>query len=223
MVYDENMREWQEPNAGERVRIMGLLRGSTEALGVSETDRSRLIGAAINVRAWGGGEDPRGVRNPERAGGRGARAGIGEFFAPKGSGAEEEAVEIEGLRSLAHGRQEEKGAEQFGKGAEEPFEWGAEQIWPGLTEAQRERVVELLETFREIFGWSIYDLNDTAIEGVEFEVEFTADKPIFAPRQRFSQYEHELLKAYCEEREAAKLITRLKLPPWVKEPTARRR
>ncbi|GAQ92682.1 arginine vasopressin receptor 2 [Klebsormidium nitens] len=59
---------------------------------------------------------------------------------------------------------------------------------------------------------------DTAIEGVEFEVELTDDKPIFAPRRRFSQYEHELLKAYCEEREAAKLTTRLKLPPGVKEP-----
>ncbi|GAQ91135.1 hypothetical protein KFL_007320080, partial [Klebsormidium nitens] len=64
----------------------------------------------------------------------------------------------------------------------------------------------------------IYDLSDTAIEGVEFEVEFTDDRPILAPRRRFSQYEHELLKAYCEEQEAAKLITRLKLPPGVKEP-----
>ena len=52
MVYDENLREWQEPNAGERERIMGLLRGSTEAWGVSEADRRRLIGAAIDVRAY---------------------------------------------------------------------------------------------------------------------------------------------------------------------------
>ena len=52
MVYDENLKEWQEPNAGERERIMGLLRGSTEAWGVSEADRRRLIGAAIDVRAY---------------------------------------------------------------------------------------------------------------------------------------------------------------------------
>jgi hypothetical protein len=31
-------------------------------------------------------------------------------------------------------------------------------------------VVELLEEYRGIFAWSIYDLRDTAVEGVEFEV-----------------------------------------------------
>jgi hypothetical protein len=38
----------------------------------------------------------------------------------------------------------EKGAEQFGS-QEQPFEWGKEQIWPGLTATQRAAVVELLD------------------------------------------------------------------------------
>jgi hypothetical protein len=46
-----------------------------------------------------------------------------------------------------------KGAEQFGtKGKEQPFEWGDEQIWPGLAPEQREAVVELLEEYRESFA-----------------------------------------------------------------------
>ena len=112
----------------------------------------------------------------------------------------------------------EQGKEQFEKGKEAAFEWGDEHIWPGLEPEKRAQVVELLEEFRDVFAWSIYDLSDSAIEGVEFEVEFTDDKPIFSPRRRLSQYESDLLKAYCEEREAAKLIARLKLPPGVKEP-----
>jgi hypothetical protein len=55
-----------------------------------------------------------------------------------------------------------KGAEQFGtKGREQPFEWGDEQIWPGLAPEQREAVVELLEEFRESFAWSIHNLSNT--------------------------------------------------------------
>ena len=116
---------------------------------------------------------------------------------------------------------EEKGASQFGaKGSEQPFEWGDEQIWPGLRPEDRAAVVELLEEYRDIFAWSIYDLSDTAIEGVEFEVDFTDDKPIWSPKRRYSQYETDLLKAYVEERLAAKLIAPLKLPPGVKEPFA---
>jgi hypothetical protein len=98
-----------------------------------------------------------------------------------------------------------KGAEQFGS-QEQPFEWGNEQIWLGLTATERAAVVELLEEYRGIFAWSIYDLRDTAVEGVEFEVDFTDDKVIFAPRRRLSLYEYDLLKAYCEERVAAGLM-----------------
>ena len=116
---------------------------------------------------------------------------------------------------------EEKGTSQFGaKGTEKPFEWGDDQIWPGLTPEQRAEVTEVLEEFQDIFAWSIYDLSDTAIEGVEFEVDFTDDKPIWSPKRRYSQYETDLLKAYVEERLAAKLIAPLKLPPGVKEPFA---
>ena len=115
----------------------------------------------------------------------------------------------------------EKGASQFGaKGSEKPFEWGDDQIWAGLQPAERAAVVELLEEFRDTFAWSIYDLSDTCIEGVEFEVDFTDDKPIWSPKRRYSQYETDLLKAYVEERLAAKLIAPLKLPPGVKEPFA---
>jgi hypothetical protein len=81
-------------------------------------------------------------------------------------------------------------------------------------------VVELLEEFRESFAWSIHDLSDTSIEGVEFEVNFTDDKVIWSPHRRQSLAEYELLKAYCEERCAAKLICRLKLPEGIKHPNA---
>jgi hypothetical protein len=111
----------------------------------------------------------------------------------------------------------EKGAEQLGS-QEQPFEWGNEQIWPGLTATERAAVVELLEKYRGIFAWSIYDLRNTAVEGKEFEVDFTDDKMIFAPQRRLSLYEYDLLKAYCKERVAAGLICKLKLPPGVKHP-----
>jgi hypothetical protein len=61
-------------------------------------------------------------------------------------------------------------------------------------------VVELLEEYRGIFAWSIYDLRNTAVEGVEFEVNFTNNTVIFAPRRRLSPYEYDLLKAYCQRR-----------------------
>jgi hypothetical protein len=79
-------------------------------------------------------------------------------------------------------------------------------------------VVELLEEYRGIFAWSIHDLRDTAVEGVKFEVNFIDDKVIFAPRRRLSPYEYDLLKAYYEERVAAGLICKLKLPPGVNHP-----
>jgi hypothetical protein len=109
----------------------------------------------------------------------------------RSSGGQE--VDLEGLYSVAEGGKVkaptevpellaaaagpstgEKGAEQFGS-QEQPFECGDEQIWPGLTETQRAAVVELLEEYQGIFAWSIYDLRDTAVEGVEFEVNFTDD------------------------------------------------
>jgi hypothetical protein len=111
----------------------------------------------------------------------------------------------------------EKGAEQFGS-QEQPFEWGNEQIRPRPTATERAAVVELLEEYRGIFAWSIYDLRDTAVEGVEFEVDLTDDKVIFAPRRRLSLYEYDLLKAYRKERVAAGLICKLKLLPGVKHP-----
>jgi hypothetical protein len=88
----------------------------------------------------------------------------------------------------------------------------------GLTATQRAAVVELLEEYRGVFAWSLYDMRDTAVEGVEFEVDFTADKVIFAPQRRLSLYEYDMLKAYCEERVAAWLICKLKLPLGVKHP-----
>jgi hypothetical protein len=103
------------------------------------------------------------------------------------------------LAAAAGPSTEEKGAEQCGS-QEQPFEWGNKQIWPGLTATKRAAVVELLEEYRAIFAWSIYDLRDTAFEGVEFEVDFTNDKVIFAPRQRLSLYEYDLLKAHCRRR-----------------------
>jgi hypothetical protein len=61
---------------------------------------------------------------------------------------------------------------------------------------------------------------DTSTEGVEFEVSFTDDKVIWSPRRQQSPAEYELLKAYCEERCAAKLIGQLKLPEGVKHANA---
>ena len=52
MIYDRNKREWDEPNANERERIMGLIPGSTAAPGLTEANRRRLVGAAIDVRAF---------------------------------------------------------------------------------------------------------------------------------------------------------------------------
>lgn len=52
MVYDRNKREWEEPNADERERIMGLLPESTRAFNVCEQERRRLIGSAVDVRAY---------------------------------------------------------------------------------------------------------------------------------------------------------------------------
>ncbi|GAQ89453.1 hypothetical protein KFL_005250035 [Klebsormidium nitens] len=51
MVYDRNVRKWQEPNADERERIMGMLPGSTRGYNVPEAERRRLIGSATDVRA----------------------------------------------------------------------------------------------------------------------------------------------------------------------------
>jgi hypothetical protein len=89
-----------------------------------------------------------------------------------------------------------------------------------LAPEQREAVVELLEEWRESFAWSIHDLSDTSIEGVELKVNFTDGKVIWSSRRRQSPAEYELLKAYCEERCVAKLICRLKLPEGVKHPNA---
>ncbi|GAQ90026.1 hypothetical protein KFL_005910030 [Klebsormidium nitens] len=63
------------------------------------------------------------------------------------------------------------------------------------TGAEHRGTREVQEEFRDIFAWSIYDLSDTAIEGVEFEVDFNDDKPIWSPKRRYSQYERDLLKA----------------------------
>ena len=52
MVYDRNVREWQEPNAAERERIMGMEPGSTEGRNRTEVERRRLIGSAVDVRAY---------------------------------------------------------------------------------------------------------------------------------------------------------------------------
>ena len=52
MVYDRNLREWQEPNADERERIMGMIPESTNCPGTTEEDRRRLIGAAVDVRGY---------------------------------------------------------------------------------------------------------------------------------------------------------------------------
>ena len=52
MVYDRNLREWQEPNADERERIMGMLPGSTRGFNVCEEERRRMIGSAVDVRAY---------------------------------------------------------------------------------------------------------------------------------------------------------------------------
>ena len=52
MVYDRNQREWQEPNAAERERLMGMEPGSTESQHTTEAERHRLIGSAVDVRGY---------------------------------------------------------------------------------------------------------------------------------------------------------------------------
>lgn len=52
MIYDRNRREWTDPNADKRERIMGLIPGSTAAPGITEANCQRLVGAAIDVRAF---------------------------------------------------------------------------------------------------------------------------------------------------------------------------
>jgi site-specific DNA-cytosine methylase len=52
MIYDRNCREWQEPNADERERLMGMLPASTQAPTATEADRRRLIGSAVDVRGY---------------------------------------------------------------------------------------------------------------------------------------------------------------------------
>ena len=52
MVYDRNLREWQEPNAAERERIMGMEPGSTEGDNRTDLVRRQLIGSAVDVRAY---------------------------------------------------------------------------------------------------------------------------------------------------------------------------
>ncbi|GAQ89454.1 putative retrotransposon protein [Klebsormidium nitens] len=193
--------------------------GAQKALGPGQSERALPPEGGKPPTPDQGGQELR--RDP--APGINRREGTGE-------------ISLKGLHSLEAGGQElgpelqatavgtapeEKGASQFGaKGTEKPFEWGDEQIWPGLPPEQRAEVTGLLEEFRDIFAWSIYDLSDTAIEWVEFEVDFTDEKPIWSPKRRYSQYETDLLKAYVEERLAAKLIAPLKLPPGVKEPFA---
>jgi hypothetical protein len=65
-----------------------------------------------------------------------------------------------------------KGAEQFGtKGKEQPL--SGETSRSGQDWRRSSERVELLKEFREDFAWSIHDLSNTSIEGVEFEVSFT--------------------------------------------------
>lgn len=52
MIYDFNRRAWDEPNAVERERIMGMLPNSTTAPEVTEEERRALIGQAVDVRAY---------------------------------------------------------------------------------------------------------------------------------------------------------------------------
>jgi hypothetical protein len=52
MVYDPEIRGRMEAMADERELIMGLMPGSTRALGVKEDQRRAAIGSAIDVRAY---------------------------------------------------------------------------------------------------------------------------------------------------------------------------
>jgi site-specific DNA-cytosine methylase len=52
MIYDPELRGWMELTADERELIMGMLPGSTRALGIGEDQRWAAIGEAIDVRAY---------------------------------------------------------------------------------------------------------------------------------------------------------------------------
>jgi hypothetical protein len=70
------------------------------------------------------------------------------LYSVEGKGKVKVSTEAPELLAAAAGPStEEKGAEQFGS-QEQPFEWGNEQIWPGLTATERAAVVELLEEYR---------------------------------------------------------------------------
>jgi hypothetical protein len=193
---------------------------------------SKQSGAARSLPAAGGGTEGaepskggqkswnEGPKGPNKEGRSNAdqEVDLEGLYSIEGKGKVKAPTEAPELLAAAAGPStREKGAEHFGS-QEQPFEWGNEQIWPGLMGTERAAVVELLEEYGGIFVWSTYDLRDTAVEGVEFEVDFTDDKVIFAPRRRVSLYEYDLLKAYCEDRVATGLICKLKLPPGVKHP-----
>ena len=54
MVWDESLGDWTEPTANERERAMGFPAGGTAAPGLTERQRCRLLGNAmdLNVLAW---------------------------------------------------------------------------------------------------------------------------------------------------------------------------
>ena len=52
MIYDREKGQYDEPNADERERIMGMLPGSTNRPGATEDQRRQQIGNAVDVRAY---------------------------------------------------------------------------------------------------------------------------------------------------------------------------
>ena len=52
MVHDREKNRYEEPNADERERIMGMFVGSTDRPGATEEQRRQQIGNAVDVRAY---------------------------------------------------------------------------------------------------------------------------------------------------------------------------
>ena len=214
MVINTITHQLEEPNANERERIMGLPPSTTMAPQVSEAQRRRLLGQAIELRCLTfllsiGLAHQQAISNSthtlhQLGGGTDADVATQAFSSNLASDQAADAGSIAHCAALSYPAQQDV--------ADAPPELAAiaeKPVWKfgeRLTSDELRQLNDVLATHTDCFAYSMYDLGRHT--KYRMQIPLLDDIPVFKPKHRLSSYEWDLVHKRCLELESAGLIRR---------------
>ena len=210
MIYDEGEERWTEPTAEEREQAMGFAKGDTAARGLTEAERRRILGNAmdLNTLTWVLKQAQEQAGEPEGEGPDPLACAMTAVWGSQTGAAEATGTSVATQQAAAQAGtcvREEKKSKTEGTAEE----W---TVNGSLAEEVKVAWKQMLEEHRGAFAFTLEQLGRYRGGEVSFRLQLTSEEPIRQRKRRWSPDHQAAAMVKCQELLAAGLIRRSESP-----------